>query len=218
MSEITELIATQAESKPASKAGTLTNWVSFWTVITLALAGVGLVQATWLPISILPGVYPGINITSVVLIGLGSMLVVLLTIWTMGRLVGREAPDYFFGTRVIHPLFGFAFSWTFLIGGALFIGFLASLFARLILPDLANLLGNVLGIYDLQVFAASLHNPQVMVYLASGLIFAAFLLSILSPQAIRRIFNWGVGISILGWLVVLGQFAAVSPNRFSEFF
>lgn len=218
MSELTEIIAPQAESKPTSRAGVFTTWIGFWTVISLALAGVGLVQATWLPISILPGIYPGINITNVLLISLGGMGVVLLTIWTMGRLAGREAPDYFFSTRVIHPLFGFAFSWTFLMGGGLFIGFLASQFARLILPDLANLLGNVLGIYDLQVFAASLQNPQVMVYLGSGLIFAAFVLSILSPVAIRNILGWGTGISLLGWLVILGQFAAVPQNRFSEFF
>ncbi len=218
MSELTEIIAPQAESRPASRAGVFTTWIGFWTVISLALAGVGLVQATWLPISILPGIYPGINITNVLLISLGGMGVVLLTIWTMGRLAGREAPDYFFSTRVIHPLFGFAFSWTFLMGGGLFIGFLASQFARLILPDLANLLGNVLGIYDLQVFAASLQNPQVMVYLGSGLIFAAFVLSILSPVAIRHILGWGTGISLLGWLVILGQFSAVPQNRFSEFF
>jgi len=218
LSELTELIVPQAESRPASKAGSLTNWIGFWTVIVLALAGVGLIQATWLPISVLPGMYPGINITNVMLIGLGSMLIVLLTIWTMGRLAGREAPDYLFGTRVIHPLFGFAFSWTFLIGGGLFIGFLASTFARIILPDLANMLGNVLDIFDLQVFAASLHNPQVMVYLASGLIFTAFILSILSPQAIRRILGWGSALSILGWLVILGQFTAVSQNQFSAFF
>ncbi len=218
MSELTELIAPQSESRPTSKVGTFTNWIGFWTVISLTVAGVCLVQATWLPISILPGVYPGINITNIMLIGLGGMLVMLLTIWTMGRLTGREAPDYWFGTRVIHPLLGFAFSWTFLIGGAFFIGFLASAFARLILPDLANVLGNVLKIYDLQVFANSLQNPQVMVYLGSGLIFVAFILSILSPSAIRHILGWGAGLSILGWLIVLGQFAAVTQNRFSEFF
>jgi amino acid transporter len=218
LSELTELIASQADSRPTSKAGSLTNWIGFWTVIVLALAGVGLIQATWLPISVLPGMYPGIHITNVMLIGLGGMLVVLLTIWTMGRLAGREAPDYLFGTRVIHPLFGFAFSWTFLVGGGLFIGFLASTFARLILPDLANMLGNVLDIYDLQVFAASLHNPQVMVYLGSGLIFTAFILSILSPQAIRRMLGWGAAISILGWLIILGQFTIVSQNQFSGFF
>lgn len=218
MSELTELIAPQAETRPASKAGRFTNWIGFWTVIGLALAGVGLVQAVWLPVSVLPGVYPGINLTNVMLIGLAGMLFVLLTVWTMGRLVGREAPDYYFGTRVIHPPLGFAFSWTFLIGGGLFIGFLASMFARLILPDLANLLGNVLGIYDLQVFAAALNNPQVMVYIGSGLIFTAFIFSILSPRAIRSIIGWGAGISIAGWLVILGQFASVPQNRFSDLF
>ncbi len=218
MSELTEMIVPQAETKPASKAGTLTNWVGFWTVISLALAGVGLVQALWLPVSVLPGVYPGISITNVLLIGLGGMLVILLAVWTMGRLAGREAPDYAFSTRVIHPLPGFAFSWTFLIGGGIYIGLLASNFARLILPDLANLLGNVLGIYDLQVFAAALQNPQVIVYLASGLIFAAFVLSILPPLVIRRVLGWGAGLSVFGWLIILSQFAAVPANRFSEFF
>lgn len=218
MSELTELIAPQAETRPASKAGRLTNWIGFWTVIALALAGVGLIQAMWLPVSVLPGVYPGINLTNVMLIGLSGMLFVLLTVWTMGRLVGRQAPDYAFATRVIHPPLGFAFSWTFLIGGGLFIGFLASMFSRSILPDLANLLGSVLGIYDLQVFADALNNPQVMVYLGSGLIFTAFVLSILSPRAIRSIIGWGAGISIAGWLVILGQFAALPQNRFSELF
>lgn len=218
MSELTELIVPQAETRPASKAGRLTNWIGFWTVIGLALGGVGLIQAMWLPVSVLPGVYPGINLTNLMLIGLAGMLLVLLTVWTMGRLAGREAPDYYFGTRVIHPPLGFAFSWTLLIGGGLFIGFLASMFSRLILPDLANLLGNVLGIYDLQVFAGALNNPQVMVYLGTGLIFTAFILSILSPQAIRRIIGWGVGISIAGWLVLLGQFAALPQDRFSQLF
>ncbi|MCX7976064.1 MAG: hypothetical protein N2646_03225, partial [Bellilinea sp.] len=64
----------------------------------------------------------------------------------------------------------------------------------------------------------ALQNPQVMVYLASGLIFTAFILSILPPLVIRRILGWGAGLSILGWLIILGQFAAVTPNRFSEFF
>ncbi len=218
MSETTQLITPQVETKTTGKAGSLAHWIGFGTLLGMAIAGVGLIQAVWLPISVLPGIYPGIPITTIMLIGIAGMLVVLLTVFSMGRLVGREAPDYYFSTRLINPILGFAFSWTFLIGGSLFIGFLASTFAHLILPDLINMLGNVLGIYDLQVFARALQNPQVMVYLASGLIFVAFIFSILDPRTIRAILGWGAGLSVLSWLVMLGRFAGVPSNRFSEFF
>lgn len=218
MSELAETLTSRAESRQATATGKLSTWLSLVGILSLSFIGVGLIQATWLPISVLPGQYPGINLTLTVGVGLAAAAILVLTIMNMGALVGRSAPDYVLSSRVIHPMLGFAFSWTFLIGGGLFIGTIASQIPRLLLPDLVSMLGSVLKIYDLQVLAANLQNPQVIVYIGSGLVLLAFTLSILAPRVIQTILRAGVVLSIVGWSVLMWQFSSVRGGQFSQYF
>ncbi len=218
MSELADTLTSRVESRGAAGTGKLTPWLNLFGILSLSFAGIGLIQATWLPISVLPGQYPGINLTLVVGIGLAAAAILVLTLMNMGTLVGRCAPDYVFASRVIHPMLGFAFSWTFLIGGGLFIGTLVSLIPRLLLPDLMSMLGSVLQIYDLQVFAANLQNPQVIVYIGSALVLSAFTLAILAPRAIQTVMWVGGAFSIAGWAALMWQFASIRGGQFSQYF
>ncbi|MEW6650359.1 MAG: hypothetical protein AB1453_09230 [Chloroflexota bacterium] len=218
MSEAAETLTSRVESRRSVGAGKLLPWLNLFGIMTLSFAGVGLIQAVWLPISVLPGQYPGINLTLVMGIGLAAAALLVLTLMRMGTLVGRPAPDYVLASRVVNPLLGFAFSWTFLIGGGLFVGSLTSLIPRLFLPDMANMLGSVLQMYDLQVFSAAVQNPQLIVYVGSGLVLIAFALSILSPRTIQTLFWVGGGLSIVGWAGLLWSFSSVAGGQFSQYF
>ena len=219
MTEIAEPSQTQARvDGSVVNAGRLTSWLSFFGVVAASFAGIGLIQSTFFPVSVFSGRYPGINLTVLVSIGLGSALVLMTAFLSIGSLIRRPGPDYVLASRTISPRFAFASSLTLVVGGGLFMGGMVSTITRQFAPDFLRSLASIFGIYDLQAISTAIGTQQTAAIFGSVILFVVFAISILAPWAIRAILQTGFILGVVGWVVTLYQFGSIYPNGFTAQF
>lgn len=181
----------------------LPRWMGFIGVLTFSLAGLGLSRASNLILEIVPGRWPGIDLTVVVAVALAVSLVFTITFSSIGALIRRPAADYVLSSRVIHPAVGFASSWTFFITISLFAGNVAGSIAHQTLPNLFQTLGTVFGAQELLPLAGTTAVAQVAVLVGTVVIIISFLIMTMSPRSAGWLLRAGLILMLLSWMALI---------------
>lgn len=97
-------------------------------------------------------------------------------------------------------------------------GGMVSTISRQFAPDFLRSLASIFGIYDLQALATTIGTQQTAAILGSVMLFAVFVISILTPAAIRALLQAGFILGVAGWLITLYQLGSTYPNGFTTQF
>lgn len=189
--------------------------MGFVGVLAFSLAGLGLSRASNLILEIVPGRWPGIDLTVVVAVALAAGLAFTITFSSIGALIRRPAADYVLSSRVIHPALGFASSWTFLITISLFAGNVAGSIARQTLPNLFKTLGTVFGSQELLPLAETTAAAQVAILVGTVVIIISFLVMTLSPRTTAWLLRAGFILMLLSWIALMFLLASSQGSTFT---
>ncbi len=214
MTEHVSSASTESGSNQSSGIG-LPRWMGWIGVLTFSLAGLGLSRASNLILEIVPGRWPGIDLTVVVAVALAAGLMFTLTFASMGALIRRPAADYVLSSRVIHPSLGFASSWTFLITISLFAGNVAGSIARQTLPNLFQTLGTVFGSQEFLPLAGTTAAGQVAVMVGTVVIIISFLVMTLSPKTTAWLLWAGFILMLLSWIALIFLLTSSQGSTFT---
>ncbi len=181
----------------------------------LTATATGTVWVTQVLVAEVPGRYPGADLAAIVLIGLLAALVIFLTLFSMGRLVQKSAPDFVLTSRLFNTPLGFISSWLLLISAAFFIGGVAGSISQQFLPDLLQTLSIGYSNDEVRHLGEALSSAQIAAIASSGLFILVFSLNFFPARMIRRILNTGLVLLVISWLVLLGQFLGIHPDAFA---
>ncbi len=197
-------IRTASESNQSARTR-LTPWLGFFGVLAFGLAGLGLSRTANLPLEVIPGRWPGINLILVVVIALAAGLIFTITFSAIGAIIRRPAPDYVLASRLISPPLAFASSWTFVIAICLFAGGVAGSVARQLLPYSIKTLGTVFRMQELLPMAEASATAKVAILVGTVIVIVAFLTLTMPPKTLSALFNIGFMLVIISWVILFYQ-------------
>jgi amino acid transporter len=172
-------------------------------VLVFSLAALGLSRASNLILEIVPGRWPGIDLSVVVAIALGIGVFFTITFSSIGALIRRPAADYVLASRVIHPALGFVSSWVFAITLSFFAGNVAGSVARQTLPNLLKTLGTVFGMQDLLPLADTSASAQVAILIGTVVILVSFMVMIMPPRTVAWLLRIGLILVLVSWIAMM---------------
>ncbi len=196
----------------------LTPWLGFFGVLVFGLAGLGLSRTGNLPLEVIPGRWPGINLILVIGIALVAGLIFTVTFSAIGAIVRRPAPDYVLASRVISPPLAFASSWTFVIAMCLFAGGVAGSVAHQILPYSIKTLGTIFGMQELLPMAEASTTAQVAILVGTVIVIISFLIMTMPPKTLSSLFKTGFVLVVISWGILFYQLISSQGISFTASF
>lgn len=213
MTEQTSSTSPELHSTP--KSIELPRWMGWMGVLVFSLAALGLSRASNLILEIVPGRWPGIDLSVVVAIALGFGLLFTVTFSSIGGLIRRPAADYVLASRVVHPALGFVSSWVFAITLSMFAGNVAGSIARQTLPNLLKTLGTVFGIQDLLPLADTSMSAQVAILIGTIVILVSFLILIMPPRTASWLLRIGLILALISWIALVFMLISGQGSSFT---
>ncbi|HZW02603.1 MAG TPA: hypothetical protein VFF68_01650 [Anaerolineaceae bacterium] len=206
-----------AESRPETidrRGGTLAREIGLTGVMFLAITGIGLFASGQLPFSTVLGIWPGVNLLAVVAIGAVVGLFFTFTYSAFGAAVRRPGADYVLASRTLNAPLAFAASWTFVIFLGLFAGMLVAWIAQTLIPVFVQTFAIISNNTNYLNLATSLASPQAVAMIGTTLFVAAFGLSNFRPRILLIVFQVGVLVALLGWIIQFLQLGLAVDGAF----
>jgi amino acid transporter len=206
----------QAKFLVTKKNSGFVRWLNLFSVMSLAVAAIGTSWVLVPLIEIIPGKYPGVDLTAVLIIGLGAAFIVIFAFMAMGALIPRSAPDYVLTSRIISKPFGFASSFLLVVTGTFFIGGVVAWISQQFFADFFLTFRSVFGINEFRPVEEILSSPQNSAIAGSLLFLFIFSMSFLPQKLLKGLFQTGLLVALLSWIILIVQMMSMRPELFIE--
>jgi amino acid transporter len=180
----------------------------------LGLAGIGLTSTGTLIFSQAIGLWPGVDLTSALAVGLGACLLLAYTYAVIAAAVPRAGADYVLASRVLNGPLAFSASWIFVLFSGLLGGTLLGLFIHELIPLFSQIAVIIFGVVGSQDLIAVVRLPQVIVTVGTLFTLVSFVGLFIPQRIYQRLLLVGVGLGLAAWVVILVGFAITPMGNF----
>jgi basic amino acid/polyamine antiporter, APA family len=208
-------------SKPSSFVREATGLVrSLSTLDVLALGIIGITPGATLVVFYvyIPFLYPGVDMTLGVIGSIVPSLIFGTTYYFLSASMPRSGGDYVYGSRIIHPLWGFLPNWMYTFVNVSALGFYASTVGGSYLAVFFAMLGNFFNNSTLNGWASYASSLNGAFLIALVAIWVSAVVNIAGMALYRRVQIVLFIIAMLGILVLLGVLAVNSNQSFQAAF
>lgn len=166
----------------------------------------------------IPYLYPGVNMTIGVI---GAIIVSLIfgaTYYMLSASMPRTGGDYVYGSRIVHPLWGFLPNWMYTFVNVSALGFYASTVGGSYLAVFFATLGNFYNNSTLLDWASAVSSVNGAFVVALIVIWVSALINVFGIRAYARAQAVMFVIAMLGIVVLLGVLAVNNNQTFQAAF
>ncbi len=189
----------------------------FFSVLVFAMSCIAVVICGQLPLSMMAGLWPGVNLLLVLAIALIPCLLHAYVFSVIGSAVERSGADYYLASRVLPAPLAFASSWTFVFISGVSAGLLIALVPQTILPLFFRIAGMLGPQYaSIASLGESVATTQNVVSIGTLLVVITFLLVMLPPRTVLNIMKVGFVATLAGWGVILFVLATSTAVDFPQ--
>jgi amino acid transporter len=186
---------------------------------TLGVAGVGiacigLTSSGTLLFSTAPGMWPGMNLVSVIAIGLGAGLILAYLYSVIGAAVRCAGSDYVLTSRVLNGPLAFLSSFVFVVFSGLLGGTLLHRFLLNLQPLFNQIAVMIFGMASSAEVIRAANQPLVIAEVGTVLIVVSFVGMFTTPRTFRYILLGCFLIGLVAWGVIFFILPANTPNSF----
>jgi basic amino acid/polyamine antiporter, APA family len=196
----------ETETLVNTKSVALPRSMGIFATLVFSVAAISLMSTITQPFAVVTGLYPGSSLIGIVSVGAGVCLVYAFLYAIIGIAVKRNGADYILVSRVLHPLAGFATSWTVVAFSGLIIGSLLAQIGQITIPLFLRMIAIISNAQTMMSSADFFATPQGISVTGAVATVIAFVLAILPLRVNQRILQVGFGLLILSWLALLVQF------------
>jgi amino acid transporter len=158
--------------------------------------------------------YPGANVAFSVLGAIPISLVFGATYWLLATSMPRTGGDYVYGSRIIHPLWGFLPNWMYTYVNVTALGFYASTIGGSYLAVFFATLGNFYSNQNLVNLAAAVSSVNGALIIALVAIWLSALVNVFGMRTYSRVQLVLFVMAMLGIVVLIALLAMNSNESF----
>ncbi|RPJ40280.1 MAG: APC family permease, partial [Chloroflexi bacterium] len=188
----------------------------FWAVLVFVISAIGLSYSGLLPFSTLTGMWPGVNLTVIVIAGAIFFLLYAYTFAAIGALTPKYGADYVVASRVISPPLAFVSSWILVLFLGLWGGGLTAWIGQTLVPTFTRALSLVTFDKSLLGVADWASSPSGMILLGTLGIVLIFMMLIFPPRVTHWVLLVGVVLTLFVWVMIGSLFASAPPGAFES--
>lgn len=214
MAETTVGPARSSETSLSKKSASLIRGMGFLAILAFGVNAISLSAAGQLPFASVAGLWPGGNLTLILLLAVVLSLFHAYTYAVIGSAAPRSGADYFIASRVLSAPLAFASSWTLVIFSGLVAGSLIAGIPQHTLPMIFRTLSLITNERQLMVLADTVAAPENVVLIGTVCVVLVFMTLILSQRAIVRFLQVGLVLGLLAWGIIYFQLLSVPINIF----
>jgi amino acid transporter len=166
----------------------------------------------------LPYLYPGVNMTLGTLGSIPVSLVFGATYYLLAISMPRTGGDYVYGSRIVHPLWGFLPNWMYTFVNVSALGFYASTVGGSYLGVFFAMLGSFFKNNQLLSWSAAVSSINGAMIVAAVVIWASAVINVLGMRAYAKAQVVMFILAMLGIFVLLGILATNNNQTFQAAF
>jgi basic amino acid/polyamine antiporter, APA family len=214
---MTETATQKVEDKPETcrdAKGLLARTLGFPGVLVFTISAIGLCYLGWFHFSTISGLFPGSNLSGILLVMFGVAALLSIVYSAIGAVAPFYGADYRLASRILSAPFAFASSFTFVVLFSFIAGSLvASIFTSTV-PGFIKMLATIIFEKTLLNQAAVVSEPYAVTLSGTSLLLLVFLFLILPSKITHRVLWIAVGLSLLAWIMLISQLISTNPAGF----